>query len=77
MLSKLVVKLIWIIRLGCRLFPERGRSQPRARRLPYRKIESNLPYGLKEGPKHWDNIKEQVAEALLNRLRQFAPNLHG
>jgi phytoene dehydrogenase-like protein len=39
------------------------------------KIESNLPYGLKEGPKHWDNIKEQVAEALLNRLRQFAPNL--
>jgi phytoene dehydrogenase-like protein len=39
------------------------------------KIESNLPYALKEGPKHWDNIKEQVAEALLNRLRQFAPNL--
>lgn len=39
------------------------------------KIESNLPYGLKEGPKHWDNIKDQVADALLNRLRQFAPNL--
>jgi phytoene dehydrogenase-like protein len=39
------------------------------------KIESNLPYALKEGPKHWDNIKEQVAEALLNRLREFAPNL--
>src|SRR5665213_3627913 len=38
-------------------------------------IESNLPYGLKEGPKHWDNIKDQVADALLNRLRQFAPNL--
>jgi phytoene dehydrogenase-like protein len=39
------------------------------------KIESNLPYGLKEGPKHWDNIKDQVADALLNHLRQFAPNL--
>ena len=39
------------------------------------KIESNLPYALKEGPKHWDNIKEEVAEALLNHLRKFAPNL--
>jgi phytoene dehydrogenase-like protein len=39
------------------------------------KIESNLPYGLKEGPKHWDNIKYEVADALLNHLRRFAPNL--
>jgi phytoene dehydrogenase-like protein len=39
------------------------------------KIESNLPYALKEGPKHWDNIKDQVADALLNHLRKFAPNL--
>jgi phytoene dehydrogenase-like protein len=39
------------------------------------KIESNLPYTLKEGPKHWDNIKDQVADALLNHLRRFAPNL--
>jgi phytoene dehydrogenase-like protein len=39
------------------------------------KIETNLPYGLKEGPKHWDNIKDQVAEVLLNHLRRFAPNL--
>jgi phytoene dehydrogenase-like protein len=39
------------------------------------KIESNLPYGLKQGPKHWDNIKDQVADALLNHLRKFAPNL--
>jgi phytoene dehydrogenase-like protein len=39
------------------------------------KIESNLPYALKEGPKHWDNIKDQVADALLNHLRRFAPNL--
>ena len=39
------------------------------------KIETNLPYGLKEGPKHWDNIKDQVADGLLNHLRRFAPNL--
>ena len=39
------------------------------------KIESNLPYALKEGPKHWDNIKDEVADALLNHLRKFAPNL--
>jgi len=39
------------------------------------KIESNLPYALKEGPKHWDNIKDQVADSLLNHLRKFAPNL--
>ncbi|HVA93647.1 MAG TPA: NAD(P)/FAD-dependent oxidoreductase [Candidatus Dormibacteraeota bacterium] len=39
------------------------------------KIESNLPYNLKEGPKHWDNIKDHVADTLLNRLRKFAPNL--
>lgn len=39
------------------------------------KIESNLPYGLKEGPRHWDNIKDEVADALLNHLRKFAPNL--
>ncbi len=39
------------------------------------KIESNLPYGLKEGPQHWDNIKDQVADFLLNHLRRFAPNL--
>ncbi len=39
------------------------------------KIESNLPYGLKEGPKYWDNIKEEVAAGLLNHFRKFAPNL--
>jgi phytoene dehydrogenase-like protein len=39
------------------------------------KIESNLPYALKEGPKHWDNIKDEVADSLLNHLRRFAPNL--
>ena len=39
------------------------------------KIESNLPYGLKEGPKHWDNIKDEVADGLVSHLRKFAPNL--
>ncbi len=39
------------------------------------KIEGTLPYGLKEGPKHWDDIKEEVADHLFNHLRRFAPNL--
>lgn len=39
------------------------------------KIESNLPYALKEGPLHWDEIKDKVADSLLNHLRRFAPNL--
>jgi phytoene dehydrogenase-like protein len=39
------------------------------------KIEGSLPYGLKEGPAHWDVIKEQVAETIFGRLRRVAPNL--
>jgi len=40
------------------------------------KIEGTLPYDLKDGgPKHWDQIKDQVAEACFNRLRRLAPNL--
>ena len=39
------------------------------------KIEGSLPYALKEGPKHWDNIKDQVAEKILARLQRVAPNL--
>jgi phytoene dehydrogenase-like protein len=39
------------------------------------KIETNLPYNLKQGPEHWDAIKDQVADSLLNHLRKFAPNL--
>jgi len=40
------------------------------------KIEGTLPYDLKDGgPRHWDTIKEQVAEACFNRLRRLAPNL--
>ena len=39
------------------------------------KLEGTMPYALKEGPQHWDRIKDEVAEALLNYLRRFAPNL--
>ena len=39
------------------------------------KIEGSLPYALREGPQHWDNIKEQVAEKILARLQRVAPNL--
>jgi len=39
------------------------------------KIEGTLPYALKEGPKHWDNIKDEVAERVFGRLRSAAPNL--
>ncbi|MBZ5700069.1 MAG: NAD(P)/FAD-dependent oxidoreductase [Acidobacteriia bacterium] len=33
------------------------------------------PYNLKEGPQHWDVIKNQVSDAQMNYLRRFAPNL--
>jgi phytoene dehydrogenase-like protein len=39
------------------------------------KLEGQLPYALKEGPEHWDVIKEEVAEGMLNYVRRFAPNL--
>ena len=39
------------------------------------KIIGMQPYDLKEGPQHWDNIKHQVADANLNWLRKFSPNL--
>jgi beta-carotene ketolase (CrtO type) len=39
------------------------------------KVISFQPYALKEGPEHWDAIKEQVSDATLNYLRKFAPNL--
>ena len=39
------------------------------------KIIGFHPYDLKEGPQHWDEIKTQVAEAHLNYLRRFSPNL--
>jgi phytoene dehydrogenase-like protein len=39
------------------------------------KVIGYQPYELKEGPQHWDKIKEQVADANLNYMRKFAPNL--
>ena len=39
------------------------------------KIEGTLPYALKEGPQHWDVIKEQVANNILTYFFRFAPNL--
>lgn len=39
------------------------------------KLEGNLPYALKEGPQHWDNIKDQVADDVFDYFRTFCPNL--
>jgi phytoene dehydrogenase-like protein len=39
------------------------------------KIVAYHPYELKEGPQHWDEIKDQVSDANLNYLRRFSPNL--
>ncbi|MBZ5700872.1 MAG: NAD(P)/FAD-dependent oxidoreductase [Acidobacteriia bacterium] len=39
------------------------------------KVIGNQPYELKEGPQHWDKIKDQVSDANLNYLRRFSPNL--
>ena len=39
------------------------------------KLEGNLPYALKEGPQHWDNIKDQVAADVFDYFRKFCPNL--
>lgn len=39
------------------------------------KLEGNLPYALKEGPRHWDNIKDKVAADVFENFRKFCPNL--
>jgi phytoene dehydrogenase-like protein len=39
------------------------------------KVLGMQPYDLKEGPAHWDAVKDQVSEANLNWLRRFATNL--
>jgi phytoene dehydrogenase-like protein len=39
------------------------------------KVLGFQPYGLKEGPEHWDKIKNEVSDAHLKLLRKFAPNL--
>jgi phytoene dehydrogenase-like protein len=41
------------------------------------KVVGWQPYDLKEGPGHWDTIKQKVADANLSLLRRFAPNLTG
>ena len=33
------------------------------------------PYDLKQGPQHWDKIKDEVADANLKYLQRFSPNL--
>jgi phytoene dehydrogenase-like protein len=38
------------------------------------KIEGTMPYALKEGPQHWDAIKEEVAATVFQRLTRLAPN---
>jgi len=39
------------------------------------KLEGNLPYALKEGPQHWDTIKDQVAADVFDYFRKFCTNL--
>lgn len=39
------------------------------------KIVGKLPYDHEDGPETWDDIKNEVADALLDRVRDFAPNL--
>jgi phytoene dehydrogenase-like protein len=39
------------------------------------KIEGTMPYALKEGPEHWDVIKEQVADQLLTHSMRHTTNL--
>jgi phytoene dehydrogenase-like protein len=39
------------------------------------KVIGYQPYNIKGGPQHWDEIKEQVADANLRYLRRYAPNL--
>lgn len=39
------------------------------------KVVGFHPYALKEGPQHWDVIKEEVARANLRHLRRYFPDL--
>jgi len=39
------------------------------------KIEGTMPYALKEGPQHWDVIKERVADQLLTHYLRHTANL--
>jgi phytoene dehydrogenase-like protein len=39
------------------------------------KIEGGIPYALKEGARHWDAIKERVADTFLTRYMRHTTNL--
>jgi phytoene dehydrogenase-like protein len=39
------------------------------------KIEGGIPYALKEGPQHWDAIKERVADTFLTQYMRHTTNL--
>jgi phytoene dehydrogenase-like protein len=39
------------------------------------KIEGTMPYALKEGPQHWDVVKERVADQLLTHYLRHTANL--
>jgi phytoene dehydrogenase-like protein len=40
------------------------------------KIEGCMPYNLKGGPQRWDEIKDQVADAVLTRYLRYTSNLN-
>lgn len=39
------------------------------------KVITFHPYELRQGPEHWDRVKDAVAEFNLAELRRYAPNL--
>ena len=39
------------------------------------KIEGSMPYALKQGPEHWDAIKEEVAAAVMARYMAHTANI--
>jgi len=39
------------------------------------KVISFLPYGLSDGPEHWDSIKADVSKELFSRLARYSTNL--
>ena len=39
------------------------------------KIEGTLPYALKDGPEHWDVIKDQIADTLLTYYMKLTSNI--
>ena len=54
----------------CPTLGDPGRAPPGKHTV---KMIGIQPYDLHEGPRHWDEIKEQVAQANLNWLRKFSP----